>query len=49
MPGHRNAWKDGAYAALGQAVYGSGINWVSEFAIDILRKITDKRYPKTPE
>jgi hypothetical protein len=49
LPGHRNAWTDGAYAALGQAVYGSGINLVSEFAIDILRKITGKRYPKTPE
>jgi len=49
LPGHRNAWQDGAYAALGQAAYGSGINWVSEFAIDILRKITNKRYPKTLE
>jgi hypothetical protein len=49
LPGHRNVWKDGAYAALGQAAYGSGINWVSEFAIDILRKITNKRYPKTLE
>jgi hypothetical protein len=49
LPGHRSVWKDGAYAALGQAAYGSGINWVSEFAIDILRKITNKRYPKTVE
>lgn len=49
LPGHRSAWEDGAYAALGQAAYGSGINWVSEFAIDILRKITRKRYPKVPE
>jgi hypothetical protein len=49
LPGHRSSWKDGAYAALGQAAYGSGINWVSEFAIDILRKITGRRYPKTPE
>jgi hypothetical protein len=49
LPGHRSSWKEGAYAALGQAAYGSGINWVSEFAIDILRKITGRRYPKTPE
>jgi hypothetical protein len=49
LPGHRSSWKDGAYAALGQAAYGSGINWASEFAIDILRKITGRRYPKTPE
>lgn len=49
LPGHRSTWKDGTYAALGQAAYGSGINWVSEFAIDILRKITGRRYPKTPE
>lgn len=46
LPGHRSSWKDGAYAALGQAAYGSGINWVSEFAFDILRKITGRRYPK---
>src|SRR5581483_1576771 len=49
LPGHRNVWKDGAYAALGQALYGSGINWLSEFAIDILRKITGKRYPRDTE
>lgn len=49
LPGHRSSWKDGAYAALGQAAYGSGINWASEFAIDIVRKITGKRYPKTAE
>lgn len=49
LPGHRSSWKDGAYAALGQAAYGSGINWASEFAIDILRKITGGRYPKMPE
>jgi hypothetical protein len=49
LPGHRNTWKDGAYSALGQAAYGSGVNWVSEFAIDILRKVTGRRYPKVPE
>ena len=49
LPGHRNIWKEGAYSALSQAGYGSGINWVSEFAIDILRKITGRRYPKITE
>ena len=45
LPGHRNVWKDGAYSALVQAGYGSAINWVSEFSLDILRKITGNRYP----
>jgi hypothetical protein len=44
LPGHRNPWKDGGYSALIQAGLGSGVNWASEFAIDILRKITDARY-----
>jgi hypothetical protein len=48
LPGPRNMWKQGAYAALGQAGWGSAYNWVSEFAIDILRKVTKKKYPKTP-
>ncbi len=46
LPGHRNIWKEGAYAALGQAGWGSAYNWVSEFASDILRKVTKQRYPK---
>lgn len=46
LPGHRNVWTEGAYSALNQVWIGSGVNWVSEFAIDILRKITNKRYPK---
>ena len=45
LPGHRNVWKDGAYGALVQAGYGSAINWVSEFSLDILRKITKNKYP----
>jgi len=45
MPGHRSAWKDGIYATLGQAGYGIGINWVSEFALDILHVIDKRRYP----
>ncbi|HYL12581.1 MAG TPA: hypothetical protein VEV41_06080 [Terriglobales bacterium] len=46
LPGPRNVWKEGAYSALIQAGIGSGVNWVSEFAIDILRRITNNRYPK---
>ena len=34
----RNAWRDGGYAALEQAGYGVAVNWVREFALDILRK-----------
>lgn len=46
LPGPRNVWKQGAYAALGQAGWGSAYNWTSEFAIDILRKITKQKYPR---
>ncbi|HZQ69022.1 MAG TPA: hypothetical protein VFA68_10940 [Terriglobales bacterium] len=38
MPGHPSALRNGAWVALQEAGYGSGINWVSEFAIDILHK-----------
>ena len=46
LPGQRNVWKEGAYATLGQAGFGSIYNWASEFSIDILRKITKQRYPR---
>jgi hypothetical protein len=46
LPGRRNVWRQGAYAALGQAGWGSAYNWASEFALDILRKLTAQRYPK---
>lgn len=45
LPGYRNVWKQGAYGALQQAGWGAAYNWASEFAIDILRKITAHRYP----
>ena len=48
LPGPRNVWKEGAYSALGQAGWGSAVNVASEFAIDILRKMTKGRYPKKP-
>jgi hypothetical protein len=44
FPRPHDVWRDGAYAALGQAGWGSAYNWVSEFAIDILRKITPRKY-----
>ena len=47
LPGPRNVWKQGAYAALGQAGWGSAYNGVSEFAIDILRRVTKNKYPQT--
>jgi hypothetical protein len=43
MPGHQNPWKNGAFVALQQVGYGSAINWVSEFALDILRKTGVKK------
>lgn len=36
LPGRRNVWAGGAYNMLSQAGIGSGYNFVSEFAIDIL-------------
>jgi len=48
LPGRRNPWAEGGYAALEQAGFGSAYNWVSEFAIDILHKVTHNRYPQTP-
>jgi hypothetical protein len=42
LPGKRNVWRDGGFAMLSQAGYGSAYNWFSEFAVDILHKITKK-------
>lgn len=42
LPGKQGVLKDGGYAALSQAGYGVAYNWVSEFAVDIVRKITHK-------
>lgn len=36
LPGQHNVWTGGAYNMLSQAGIGSGYNFVSEFAIDIL-------------
>jgi hypothetical protein len=35
---NRSMVKDGAYAALEQAGYGVAVNWVREFALDILKR-----------
>lgn len=45
LPGKQNVGRDGAFAMLSQAGYGSAYNVFSEFAVDILHKIT-KKYPK---
>lgn len=45
LPGKQNVWRDGAFAMLSQAGYGSAYNVFSEFAVDILHKIT-KKYPR---
>ncbi len=49
LPDHRNVWREGAYSALVQAGLGSAENWVSEFSLDILRKVTNNRYPKNTD
>lgn len=36
LPGRHGIWKGGAYSLLSQAGIGSGYNFVSEFALDIL-------------
>jgi hypothetical protein len=48
FPKSHDVWRDGAYAAVGQAGWGTAYNWVSEFSIDILRKLTGQRYPHRP-
>ena len=48
FPKPHDVWRDGAYAALGQAGWGTAYNFVSEFAIDILRKVTGQKYPRIP-
>lgn len=45
LPGQRNIWTQGAYAAASQAGWGSAYNFASEFAFDILRKVTGGKYP----
>ena len=39
LPGRQNIWRGGAFGLLAQAGIGSGYNFVSEFALDILHTI----------
>jgi hypothetical protein len=43
LPGQQNIWKGGAYSMLSQAGIGSGYNFVSEFALDILHAVGLKK------
>jgi hypothetical protein len=43
LPGKQSAWKSGGDSVLSQAGVGSGYNFVSEFAIDILHKFGIKK------
>jgi hypothetical protein len=43
LPGQHNIWKGGAYNVLSQAGIGSGYNFVSEFALDILHRFGLKK------
>jgi hypothetical protein len=43
LPEHHNVWEGGAYNVLSQAGIGSGYNFVSEFALDILHAFGFKK------
>jgi hypothetical protein len=43
LPGQQHIWRGGAYSVLSQAGIGSGYNFVSEFALDILHAFGLKR------
>jgi len=43
LPGRRSAWQEGGHSVLSQVGYGSAINVVSEFALDILHKLGMKK------
>ena len=43
LPGKHNMWRSGAISAASQAGIGSGYNFVSEFALDILHKFGNKK------
>jgi hypothetical protein len=45
LPGRHNTFAEGAYGALWQAGIGSGYNFVSEFALDILRGLGIRKHP----
>ncbi|MFZ3213770.1 MAG: hypothetical protein WA188_19870 [Terriglobales bacterium] len=43
LPGRHNMWRSGAISMASQAGIGSGYNFVSEFALDILHKFGSKK------
>jgi len=43
LPGQHSMWKSGTYSTLSQAGIGSGYNFVSEFALDVLHKFRIKK------
>jgi hypothetical protein len=43
LPAQHNIWEGGAYSMLSQAGIGSGYNFVSEFALDILHAFRLKK------
>jgi hypothetical protein len=43
LPAQHNIWKGGAYSMLSQAGIGSGYNFASEFALDILHAFRLKK------
>jgi hypothetical protein len=49
LPGEHGVWKGGASSVLSQAGIGSGYNFVSEFALDILHKFGIKKDVKRGE
>ena len=48
LPGRHNTWAEGAYSALFQAGIGSGYNFVSEFAFDVLAKMGGRKKAALP-
>jgi hypothetical protein len=49
LPGQHNIWKGGGYAVLSQAGIGSGYNFASEFALDILHAVGLKKDVRLPK
>jgi len=43
LPGHHNKWRSGGLSIVSQAGIGSGYNFVSEFALDILHKFGSRK------
>jgi hypothetical protein len=49
LPGQHNIWKGGGYSVLSQAGIGSGYNFASEFALDILHAVGLKKDVRLPK